>query len=152
MAVCGNCGAIGPRVRSRWQEGQQLPDECPQCAPQTFEKQTNPSDKKIWMGYEAHPNEYVKAEDGGFDRKPEYRAEQENQLRQPAADDVEQQRVADERKRASRRTMPMDTQETLQALAKARLIAGALEQAAVEAEKSAREAELQAWVEKASQA
>jgi len=104
------------------------------------------------MGYEAHPNEYVKAEDGGFDRKPEYRAEQENQLRQPAADDVEQQRVADERKRASRRTMPMDTQETLQALAKARLIAGALEQAAVEAEKSAREAELQAWVEKASQA
>lgn len=125
MAKCGNCGAETTRVRSRWTEkGIQLPDECPQCAPGGFEKFTAPSDKKIWLGYEAHPNEYVKAADGGYDRKPEYRAEQEERLRQPTEEEKELQAKAIAKKRAHRRTKPMDELETAHALRKAEELIG----------------------------
>ena len=125
MAKCSNCGAEGTRIRSRWTEkGTQLPDECPNCAPQAFEKFSAPSDKKIWMGYEAHPNEYVKAEDGGFDRKPEYRAEQEERLRQETEDERTLRLEAEAKKRATRRTEPMTPAEFEQAVRKAQDIAG----------------------------
>lgn len=83
-----------------------------------------PSDKKIWMGYEAHPNEYVKAEDGGWDRKPEYRAEQEQQLAEQTAEEREAHERAVAEKRKNRRTLPMDAGELAQAMHKAELIAG----------------------------
>ncbi len=131
MALCGNCGAHSSRVRSRWsKEGTQLPDECSSCAPESFEKFTAPSDKKIWMGYEAHPNEYEKSHDGGFDRKPEYRAEQEFKLGQPTDEEVEKQRRAEAKKRAERRTKPMDSSEISLALGKARVIASWVHDAA----------------------
>lgn len=126
MAVCGHCGVVGARVRSQWKGTMQLPDECPHCAPQSFEKFQMPSDKKIWMGYEAHPNEYVKSEDGGFDRKPEYRAEQEARLGGGDPDDAAAQERAVEKKRMERRTRAMDSGELLHALGKAREIANAL--------------------------
>jgi hypothetical protein len=120
MAVCSNCQAIGPRVRSRWNEkGFQLPDECPACAPETFEKFTAPSDKKIWMGYEAHPNEYVHSEDGGYDRKPEYVAEQEAKLCAETEDEKVLRLGAEAKKRATRRTEPMTPVELDHALKKA---------------------------------
>jgi hypothetical protein len=124
MSVCSNCGAQGTRVRSRWTEKNlQLPDECPSCAPESFEKFTAPSDKKIWMGFEAHPNEYVKAEDGGYDRKPEYRAEQERQMFEATEEEKERQRQAEAHKRATRRTHAMDAAEMGAALRKAEEIA-----------------------------
>ena len=124
MSVCSNCGAQGKRIRSRWTEKNiQLPDECPQCAPGAFEKFTNPSDKKIWMGYEAHPNEYVKSEDGGYDRKSEYRAEYEQKLLEATVEEQETQRRAEEHKRATRRTLPMDAAEQAAALKRAEEIA-----------------------------
>lgn len=90
MAICSNCGAETKRVRSRWSpQGIQLPDECPQCAPQSFGKFTTPFDKQPHMGWEAHPNEYERRYDGEgayYLRKPEYRAEQEERLRQPCAE------------------------------------------------------------------
>jgi len=133
MAVCGTCKAETKRVRSRWDEkGVQLPDECPNCAPSSFEKFTAPSEKKIWMGYEAHPNEYVKSEDGGFDRKPEYRAEQEAKLALPATDEQEAQARAAAKKRIERRTEPMTPAEHLSAIAKAKKIADLLQEAAKE--------------------
>lgn len=129
MAICGNCGAESARIRSRWDDkGRPLSDQCHACAPETFDKFTAPSDKKIWMGYEAHPNEYVQAADGGYDRKPEYRAEQEAKLVQGANDDAEAQRIAEERKRAERRTEPMTPTELRYALEKARRIAESMEQ------------------------
>lgn len=125
MPVCGNCGAEGARIRSRWgAKGEPLPDECPNCAPQSFEKFTAPSDKKIWMGYEAHPNEYVKAGDGGFDRKPEYRAEQEAKLGAETEEERELRMTAEAHKRATRRTEPMTQAEFEQAVRKAADIAG----------------------------
>ena len=93
-----------------------MPDECPSCAPQAFEKFTAPSDKKIWMGYEAHPNEYVHSEDGGFDRKPEYRAEQEARLSAETEDEKAMRLKAEDDKRATRRTKPMDALEIAAAL------------------------------------
>lgn len=129
MAVCSNCGAEGNRVRSRWDDKGQLPDECPNCAPGQFEKFTAPSDKKIWMGFEANPNEYEKRYDSEgvfYIRKPEYRAEQEAQLRSGATDDREAQLRAEERKRRERRTTPMDEAERISAIAKARAISDAL--------------------------
>lgn len=98
-------------------------DECPNCAPSSFEKFTAPSDKKIWMGHEAHPNEYVKAPDGGFDRKPEYRAEQEQRLSQATEEEREAQARAVAHKRATRRTSPMTEAETIAAVRKASEIA-----------------------------
>jgi hypothetical protein len=119
MAICSNCGAEGPRVRSRWNDKEQLPDICPSCSPSSFEKFTAPSEKKIWMGYEAHPNEYVKAEDGGFDRKPEYRVEQEEKLTQETAEERDARIKAEDNKRKTRRTLPMDEAELSGALRKA---------------------------------
>jgi hypothetical protein len=100
-----------------------LPDECPQCAPGAFEKFTVPSDKKIWMGYEAHPNEYVKAPDGGYDRKPEYRAEFEQKMLEATEEELEIQRQKEANKRATRRTTPMDAAEFVEAMGKAEQIA-----------------------------
>lgn len=125
MAICSNCKQEGTRVRTVFiQSGTR--DECPHCAPGSFEKFTAPSDKKIWMGYEAHPNEYVKSEDGGFDRKAEYRAEQEESLRRETEDERTARLRAESRKRATRRTDPMDSIELSMALRIAGLYADAL--------------------------
>lgn len=133
MAICSNCGTEGARIRSRWTEkGVQLPDECPNCAPGSFEKFMAPSDKKIWMGYEAHPNEYEKQYDSNgvvYVRKDEYRDEQEQRLRSETEEERIERQAAEAKKRATRRTHAMDENETLAAIRKASLIADALEQA-----------------------
>ena len=79
------------------------------------------------MGYEAHPNEYVQSSDGGFDRKPEYRAEQEAQLKRETVDERDQRLAAEAKKRAERRTLPMTPMEIEHAMKKAGEIAGWLE-------------------------
>jgi hypothetical protein len=154
MATCSNCGADTPRLRTVFL-GKETRDECPQCAPGSFEKFTAPSDKKIAMGFEAHPNEYEKRydEDGVFYiRKPEYRAEQEQRLTQPAEDDRLREEQAVAEKRATRRTQPLSPDEVLFAINKARDIADAIAQSNAEAQKQAEEAELQSWIQKAAQA
>lgn len=129
MAVCGNCGTVTTRIRTSFPaDGAQPRDECPTCAPSTFEKFTAPSDKKIWMGYEAHPNEYVKSADGGFDRKPEYRAEQEEQLRNETEEERTNRLKAEAEKRATRRTHQMDDSELIAAVTKARMVADWMEE------------------------
>jgi hypothetical protein len=75
------------------------------------------------MGYEAHPNEYVKAADGGFDRKPEYRAEQEQRLTQETDEDREARLRAEAKKRSERRTDPLSPSELTYALNRARKMA-----------------------------
>jgi hypothetical protein len=133
MAKCSNCGFEGTRVRSRWTEkGAQLPDECPNCSQGSFEKFTAPSDKKIWLGYEAHPNEYVKAGDGGFDRKPEYRAEQEQKLQQETEEERDARLKAEAKKRRERRTEPMTPAEHSAAMRRAEEIARWIAEAADE--------------------
>lgn len=126
MAICSGCGSESPRVLNRWNDKGQLPDKCPNCSPSSFEKFTAPSDKKIWMGYEAHPNEYVKSADGGYDRKPEYRAEQEQRLSAETDEERENRLRAEASKRATRRTRTMDPEEHFAAIAKATQIVNAM--------------------------
>lgn len=135
MAICGNCKAESARIKTHFLEGGGQSDECPSCAPSSFEKFTDPSDKKIWAGYEAHPNEYVKRYDQEgliYDRKPEYRAEQEQRL----VEQTEEERIAQDKavakKRAERRTTSMDRVELAAALHKAEEIAAWLTAAASE--------------------
>lgn len=128
MSVCGACGHEGTRIRTVFPEDGGQRDECPQCAPESFEKFTAPSDKKIWMGFEAHANEYEKKYDEKtgevfYERKPEYRAEQEAKLMEATEEERLAQRRAEADKRATRRTTPMDSVEYAAALRKAEQIA-----------------------------
>lgn len=118
MAICGNCGAEGQRIRSRWVKGMQIPDECPACAPQTFEKQADPSDKKIWIGPEVRPNDYEKRYDKDgliYMPKPEVTAELEAKVFQDS-DEKEQYERALAKKRIERRTQPLTGSELAQVL------------------------------------
>lgn len=123
MALCGNCGAAGNRIRSRWEKDVQLPDECPACAPQSFEKQTDPSDKKIWIGPEVRPNDYVKTYDQDgliYMPKPEVTAELEQQACGLKSVASQEEREATEKakaeKRNTRRTHPMTASEIEKAM------------------------------------
>ena len=114
MAICGNCGAHGSRIRSRWEKDVQLPDECPNCAPQSFEKQSDPSDKKLWIGPEVRPNDYEKRYDLDgvyYMPKPEATAELEQQACGKNSVIAQEEREAQEKaaaqKRQTRRTRPM---------------------------------------------
>lgn len=129
MATCGSCGAQSTRIRSRWKDSIQLPDECPFCAPQTFEKHTDPSVKKIWIGPEYNPNAYEKRydEDGiYYQAKPEFTAEQEAKACLSS-----EEREAIERKRKTRRTEPLkpESAEYERALNKACHVAHAFHEA-----------------------
>src|SRR5690348_9312285 len=132
MAICGTCGADSKQVRSKWNEDGRLPDECPNCSPESFDgKFSVPSDKKIWMGWEAHPKEYVKVhhEDGGVEyiRKKEYRAEQEQKLVEETEEERELRIRKVAHKRATRRVTPMDGAELSAALNKAKELAAFME-------------------------
>jgi len=86
------------------------------------------------MGFEANPNQYEKRYDKDgvyYIRKPEYRAEQEAQLQQPATDEREAQERAVEQKRRTRRTEPMSPSEQLAALNRAREISDWIMEAAI---------------------
>jgi len=126
VSKCSNCGAETVRSRNIWDKDGNQREECVSCSPESFEKFTAPSDKKIWAGWEAHPEEYEKKYDKDgliYERKPEYRAEQEQRLREA----TEEERLAQERaiakKRKERRTEPMDEIEKAAALRKAEEIA-----------------------------
>lgn len=126
MEICGNCHKEGARIRTIWAEDGQKREECPSCAPESFEKFTAPSDKKIWLGCEAHPNEYEKKYDKDgliYIRKPEYRAEQEARLKDSTEEEKALQAKAVAEKRATRRTDPMDEIELIAAMKRATEVA-----------------------------
>ena len=112
MAICGNCGAVTARVRSRWIKGQQLPDECPQCAPGQFEAIKSVRDGQIAMGWEYMPQMYRKT-DNGYVAKDELLADTENEILTSIRDSEDNQ--AYERalatKRQNRRTKALSSSE-----------------------------------------
>jgi hypothetical protein len=98
----------------------QLADECPQCAPQSFEKHADPSDKKIWIGPEVRPNDYEKRYDSEgvfYEPKPEVTAELEAKVFQDS-DEEARYRQALDKKRAERRTRKMTAAELHEAVSK----------------------------------
>jgi ribosomal protein S27AE len=68
MALCGTCGAQTARIRQTFTAGGKPlatpKDECPNCAPQSFEKHTDPSDLRLWTGPQVDPAHYKRTEDG----------------------------------------------------------------------------------------
>ena len=135
MIICSNCKAEVARSKIIWAEDGTKREECPNCAPENFEKFTAPSDKVPWMGWEAHPNEYEKKYDKDgliYERKPEYRAEQEQRLMCETEDERVIRERAEAKKRKERRTTPMDAAELAQALHKAEEIANWVQGAAAQ--------------------
>lgn len=111
MALCGNCGAEGARVRSRWKESQRLPDECPICAPQAFaEKFKSVRDGQITMAYEYDHKRYRT-----IDGIPQITDEGLADLEAAATKESEDDKIAFEKaraiKRQERRTTPMTPSE-----------------------------------------
>lgn len=117
MAICGNCGAEGARVRSRWLEGKQLPDECPQCSPGSFERFKSVRDGQISMGWEYMPSKYRKT-DNGYVPTDELIADTEAELSKACPEDEQAYQNAVEEKRAKRRTKPMTETEKEIAIAR----------------------------------
>lgn len=157
MATCGSCGHESARIRTVFAVGSsKLPDpkdECPHCAPHSFEAIKDPSTQKIWIGPEYNPNAYEKRYDEGepyYIAKPEFTAEEEAKVARQATDELEAQERAAAKKRLERRTDPMSEAELLAAIAKARQYSDWLAEAAAEDRRQAEKAELAAWVSKAT--
>lgn len=76
-----------------------MPDECPRCAPQTFERIRSVRDGQISMGWEYMPTKY-KLKDGVYVASDELRQDTEDQLSKQPAEDVEAYELAAAQKRA----------------------------------------------------
>lgn len=117
MAKCGSCNAESSRVRTSWAEdGTQKPDECPQCAPQSFDRFRSVRDGQIAMGWEYMPTKY-KLRNGVYEASDELRQDTEDQLSKLPEEDVAAYSKAVEEKRATRRTKALTQQEVHEAIA-----------------------------------
>lgn len=121
MSICGNCGQEGSRIRSVFTESGEARDECPSCCPQSFDKHTAPSDKKIWIGPEYAPNDYEKRYDSDgvyYMPKPEVTAERERRLFVDTDEEAKYAAALEKKRREGRKT-PMTPQELEHALKRA---------------------------------
>ncbi len=119
MSICRSCGAETQRLRVI-SIGKSFKDECPQCQPQSFEGMKDPSAKKIWIGPEFAPNDYIRTEDG-YQLKPEAQQELEEKACGLKSVAAREERETQERliaeKRKTRRTRPMTEAEIREATA-----------------------------------
>lgn len=127
--VC-RCGAETTKLRQVWVNGEVQDEFCPTCRPAEFERQRDPSDKKLWMGWEYDPR-YTKSRDpdGQTRMTPSDSVLQdlENMAMKRSEEELrseDAQRV----KRESQRTAPMSADELKAALAYAKDVAGAIEE------------------------
>ena len=143
MAICGSCGSETLKTRTIFEvEGRQLPepkDECPVCAPGSFERQQDPSEKKIWMSWERDAAHYKRTYDkDGLVMMPSDSVLQDLQdavSKQKSGEELQAGEAAIEEKRASRRTTPMTPDEQLAAINRARAIAFDIEAYHAQAER-----------------
>ena len=110
MAICGNCGAESARVRSRWHEGVQLPDECQKCSPESYERFRSVRDGQITMAWEYDHKKY-RLIDGLPQITDEGLADLEAAALKESEDDKLALERAIEKKRRERRTAPMTPHE-----------------------------------------
>lgn len=119
MSICGSCGSETTRSRVIFGRNE-VKEECPNCAPQSFEKVADPSTRKIWIGPEFEPNSYEKRYDADgvyYVPKPEVTAERERNLFVCSEEKAAYEKKLEE-KRAQRRTQPLDQMEIAAALRK----------------------------------
>jgi hypothetical protein len=111
MAICGNCGAQSTRLRCRWSaNGVQLPDECPHCTPQSFDKFKSVRDGQIAMAWEYDHKSY-QFKDGVPILTDEARQDLEDAATKRSDDEIKAYEMAVERKRQERRTKAMSESE-----------------------------------------
>lgn len=99
MAICGTCQSETTRVNSVLRHGKFV-DQCPACSPELFkEKVSDPSTKKLWMGWETNPAHYKKTEDG-YQASDSLLADLEAKILRPDPEEVEREQKALEARRA----------------------------------------------------
>lgn len=116
MAICGNCQAQTTRLQMVMTANGKLVPEgdrreaCPNCRPELFaEPFAAPIDRRIWPEHEAKPYLYTRAADGSFQAKDELLADLDAEWQKDP--DAEASAKALERKRAQRRTKPLEQWE-----------------------------------------
>lgn len=129
--ICGNCGAETTRFKVVFsQDGLVRSEACKTCQPELFERQSDPSDKKLWLGWEYDPRyEKSRDPDGQARMTPSDSVLQDLEdaaVKRPVGE-VEAQAKAIERKRANRRTREMTEGELTEALKVGRAVAADLE-------------------------
>lgn len=105
MATCRGCGAEALRTSATYLNGDLVGEVCSACRPDRFgEPVTDPSDKKIYTGYDAMPEKY-RIENGVAHAK--------DSLLQDTLDLMNRtdEQIAVEEKRRTRRTEPMTPEE-----------------------------------------
>lgn len=110
MAICRGCGAEALRTSATYRNGELVSEVCSSCRPDRFgEPVTDPSDKRIYVGWEAMPQHYRLTDnpDGG---KIAHASDS------IIADTVElmnqtDEHIAIEEKRRTRRTEPLTPDE-----------------------------------------
>lgn len=105
MATCRGCGAEALRTSATYLNGDFVGEVCSACRPDRFgEPVTDPSDKKIYTGYDAMPEKY-RIEDGVAHAK--------DSLLQDTLDLMNRtdEQIAIKQKRRTRRTEPMTPEE-----------------------------------------
>ena len=129
MTVC-RCGAETTRLHQTWEASKVVDEYCPTCKPEAFERQQDPSEKKIWMGWEMDQAHYKREYDkDGPIMMPSDSVLQdlENAATKRPDGEAESEAKAIAKKRANRRTTPMDPTELSQALHVARTLAKVIE-------------------------
>lgn len=128
---CQTCGAGSSRVETKFNElGQVIDEYCVACRPEAFERHQDPSDKKLWLGWEYDAAHYKRT----YDKDGPIMMPSDSVLQdlQDAACKQSEESIksqeAERQKRARQRTLPMSEDEYRQALAMAREVAGAIEE------------------------
>lgn len=113
MATCRGCGAEALRTCASFSPAMEFVKEvCPECSPETFQgvNVTDPSDRKIWDGFEVEPHLYSSPDsENVVHAKDELRQDIWNEFNR----DPDQE--ARELKRRTRRTEPLSATEIEQA-------------------------------------
>jgi hypothetical protein len=120
MAICGNCQSQTTRLQMvMTANGVLLPEghrqeACPHCRPELFhENFSDPTDRRIWPEQIAKPYLYERAGDGSWQAKDILLADLDDAWNKDP--DVEAREKWVERKRATRRTKPLEPGEIEQA-------------------------------------
>jgi hypothetical protein len=120
MATCGNCQSETTRLTAvlaygdKWIPEGQRQEACPNCRPELFaEPFAAPIDRKVWPEHEAKPYLYEQAGDGSWRAKDVLLADLDAAWQ--ADPDAEATERAFARKRAQRRTRPLEPWEIEQA-------------------------------------
>lgn len=116
MAICGNCQTHTTRLQMVMTSGGKLLPEgqrqecCPSCRPEMFaEPFAAPIDRKIWPEHEAKPYLYTRGADGSLRAKDEVLADLDAEWKKDPDADASEAALA--RKRAQRRTKPLEPWE-----------------------------------------